>query len=339
MITVDGSIGEGGGQILRTSLALSLTTGKPFHMVNIRTRRKKAGLLRQHLTALKAAAEISRARVMGHSIGSSEITFEPGKIAPGEYLFSVETAGSATLVLQTVFPALMTASGTSRLVIEGGTHNKHAPPFDFIQDAFIPCVEKMGPEVTCVLNRPGFYPAGGGKITVNINPCRSLKGLHILERGEIRERRCTAVVSKLNPNIGYREIKVVVEKLNFAEEYCRVVEVKDSLGPGNILVIEIACEHITEVFTGFGEKGVLAEHVAENTVKEVRNYLATNAPVGKYLADQLLLPLAMAGEGMFRTLPPSLHTLTNMEVIKQFVDINIDCRCIKGDIWEIAVKG
>lgn len=338
MITIDGSIGEGGGQILRSSLALSLTTRKPFRMVNIRARRRKSGLLRQHLTALHAAATIGQARVSGDHLGSAQITFEPDQVIPGEYHFAVGTAGSATLVMQTVLPALMTASGETRLVIEGGTHNPFAPPFEFIQKAFLPCLEKMGPKITGVLDRAGFYPAGGGAMSFTINPSRSLKGLKILERGELKDQRCTAMVAKLDPNIGQREIKVVREKLDFPKDNCRVLEIKDSAGPGNILILEVAFENITEVFTGFGERGKPAERVAEETIQDFKHYLSSDAAVGKYLADQLLLPLALAGRGVLRTLPPSPHTFTNIEVIKKFLDIDISARSVEDNLWEIKVR-
>lgn len=338
MITIDGAMGEGGGQILRSSLALSLVTGKPFCMVNIRSRRKKGGLLGQHLAALKAAAEIGDARVQGGHIGSREVTFEPVRITPGEYAFATGTAGSAPLVLQTVLPALMTASAPARLVLEGGTHNQHSPPFDFLAKVFLPCIERMGPKIVCNLDRAGFYPAGGGRISVAIDPCQKLKGLYIPERGEIKKIVCTAMVSRLNPDIGHREIKVVRDSMNFPEECCEVIEIKNSPGPGNILVLEIVSENITEVITGFGKLGIPAEQVARTAVKALRQYLSAGVPVGIYLADQLLLPLVLAGEGSFRTLSPSRHTLTNIDVMKAFTETRIDCRPTQGAAWEISVN-
>ena len=147
-IEIDGTRGEGGGQILRTSLALSIITGQPFKMKNIRARRKKPGLMRQHLTAVRAAKEISNAEVVGDDIYSKTISFVPGKVTGGEYKFSVGTAGSAILVMQTVLPPLLSASQESRLILEGGTHNKMAPPFDFIQKTFLPQLNKTGVNVT-----------------------------------------------------------------------------------------------------------------------------------------------------------------------------------------------
>jgi RNA 3'-terminal phosphate cyclase (ATP) len=163
MITIDGSYGEGGGQILRTSLALSLVTGKPFSINNIRAGRKKPGLMRQHLTAVNAAAEIGSAAIKGNRIGSQEFTFEPEMIKPGNFHFAIGSAGSCTLVFQTILPALIIAGGPSEIILEGGTHNPFAPPFDFLAKAFLPVINRMGPKVDAVLEKPGFYPAGGGR--------------------------------------------------------------------------------------------------------------------------------------------------------------------------------
>lgn len=326
MITIDGSFGEGGGQVLRTSLALSLTTGTPFRIQNIRAGRKKPGLSRQHLTAVNAAAEIGRARVDGVVLGSKELSFEPGEIAPGEYFFSVGTAGSATLVLQAVLPALLTATGQSKLILEGGTHNPSAPPFDFLQKVFLPIINRMGPTVTAILERPGFYPAGGGRFTVEIAPCSTLNRIDITERGEVRRCSARALVAKLPAHIGARELKVIEQELGWDEEHLKVEEVTSSHGPGNALIIEIECENITEVFTAFGERGVRAEDVARKAVKQARQYLEADVPVGSYLADQLVLPFALAGGGSFSTLLLSRHTQTNLQVLKQFLDLDISMK-------------
>jgi RNA 3'-terminal phosphate cyclase (ATP) len=161
MLTIDGSQSEGGGQVLRSSLALSLVTGRPFAIENIRAGRKKPGLLRQHLTAVLAAAEVSAAEVEGAALASRRLLFRPGRVRAGDYAFRVGTAGSATLVLQTVLPALLLAEGESTLTLEGGTHNPMAPPVDFLENAYLPLVNRLGPRVKVQLVRPGFYPAGG----------------------------------------------------------------------------------------------------------------------------------------------------------------------------------
>lgn len=336
MITIDGSRGEGGGQVLRSSLALSLVTGKPFRIENIRGKRKKPGLMRQHLTAVRAASAIGNASVSGADIGGAALVFEPGGITPGEYTFSVGTAGSATLVLQTVLPALVVAKGSSRLVIEGGTHNPFAPPFDFLEKAFLPCLCKMGPNVSCHLERHGFYPAGGGRFVVDIQPVEHLMPLELLCRGDLMDRRVTALVSGLPVSIGHREVGVVEKQMGWESRHSSVHSVEHPMGPGNALIIEVAHRHITEVFTGVGEQEVPAEKVARAAVAELRKYLDSCVPVGRHLADQLLIPMAMAG-GAFRTLKPTNHTITNAFVIKQFMDIGIDCRKI-DDAWEITVS-
>lgn len=336
-ITIDGSMGEGGGQVLRTSIALSMTTGKSCRIVKIRAGRKQPGLLRQHLTALKAAAEICRAGLAGADIGSRQITFEPGEVVSGHYHFSVGTAGSTTLVLQTILPALMTAPAPSHIVLEGGTHNPYAPPFEFIEKSFLPVLKKMGPEVTCRLERPGFYPAGGGRLTVTVNPSSRIAKIHLLERGKICRRECRAVVARLPRSIGERETKVVCEGLGWGAENGRTELWSESPGPGNILLVEVESENVTEVFAGFGSRGIRAENVAGGTVKQVRRYLEAGVPVGHYLADQLLLPMALAGGGSFRTLSTSLHTTTNIEVIKRFLDIEIEWRRAAEDVVDIVV--
>src|ERR1051325_4105851 len=208
MITIDGSFGEGGGQILRTSLALALVTGKPFRIERIRAGRKNPGLLRQHLTAVNAAAQIGRAEVAGASIGSRELTFAPQAVTAGSYHFAVGTAGSATLVLETVLPALLIADGPSALVLEGGTHNPYAPPFDFLDKTFLPLVCMMGPRVAARLERHGFYPAGGGKFIVDIEPAARLGRIELDERGDITGRRARALIANLPRQIAERELSV-----------------------------------------------------------------------------------------------------------------------------------
>lgn len=336
MILIDGSMGEGGGQIVRSSLALSLITDRPVVIKNIRANRPKPGLLRQHLTAVSAAAEISSAEVKGAELGSRELVFIPGKIKPGTYRFSIGTAGSTTLVLQTILPALMISESNSELTLEGGTHNPLAPSYDFLDRAFLPLVRKMGPKISTVLERPGYYPAGGGRLRVNIEPSRKLEPLEILERGEIKQYGARAIVCRLSPNIARRELNTVKSKLNWDEQALELIEDRESRGPGNALIIDLRFQHGTEVFTGFGEKGVPAEKVAERTVLEVLEYLTSGAPVGKHLADQLLLPLAMSGEGAFRTMEPTRHTLTNIEVIKKFLDLDIRCEKSGERIWQVV---
>jgi RNA 3'-terminal phosphate cyclase (ATP) len=336
LVRIDGAAGEGGGQIVRSALALSLATGHPFEITNIRAGRKKPGLMRQHLTAVTAAAAVSGAEAHGAKLGATELRFSPGAIVPGEYRFAVGTAGSTTLVLQTVLPPLLVARGPSTLILEGGTHNPYAPPFDFLAKAFLPLVARMGPRVEAALERPGFYPAGGGLIRVRVEPAPRLERLDLLERGEIRRKRARAVCSNLPRNIADRELKCIRDLLGWDRESLEVEETP-SHGPGNILMLELESEHVTEVFTAFGERGIRSEDVARAAVDEARDYLASGVPVGPHLADQLLLPMAMAGGGAFRTVAPTRHTATNIEVVKQFLDIEVRVEKEGRGVWRIEL--
>jgi RNA 3'-terminal phosphate cyclase (ATP) len=338
MLTIDGSFGEGGGQILRTALALSLVTGIPFRIEKIRAGRKNPGLMRQHLTAVNAAAKIGQAELIDATIGSQQLTFKPGAITPGKYHFAVGSAGSATLVLQTILPALLTAAQPSTLTLEGGTHNPFAPPYDFLAKVFLPLLNRMGAQVSANLICPGFYPAGGGKFIVEIKPTKKLIGIDLPTRGNVIAKRAKAIVAALPRSIAERELKVIANKLSWEKSILEVEEVEGSCGPGNIVMIEIECENITELFTGFGERGVRAEAVAEEAVKAARRYLATIAPVGEYLTDQLLLPLALAGRGAFVSVGLSRHATTNIEVLQKFLDIEIATSQIEKSCWQVEVK-
>jgi RNA 3'-terminal phosphate cyclase (ATP) len=337
MITIDGSQGEGGGQILRSALALSLVTGRAFTVNNIRAGRKKPGLMRQHLTAVHAAAQVGRAATTGASLGSARLTFEPGRPCPGDYHYSVGTAGSATLVLQTILPALLCVEGPSSVHVEGGTHNPWAPPFDFLVKAFLPLVNRMGPKVEATLIRPGYYPAGGGEFTVTIVPAAALTPIELLDRGPTRRTLATAKVAHLARHIAERELRVIGSKLGLTEADLLIEEVSGSRGPGNVVTIEVESEHLTEVFTGFGQKQVPAEAVAESAAQQARRYLASGVAVGEYLTDQLLIPLALAGHGAFRTLGLSPHAKTNIEVIKAFLDVEfeVDRTCPPGCVVRV----
>lgn len=320
MITIDGSLGEGGGQVLRTALGLSLITGQSFRIYNIRARRKKPGLKRQHLCAVQAAQQIASADVSGLKLGSLELSFHPRKTQPGEYHFSIGTAGSTSLVLQTILPALLLAEGPSHFILEGGTHNPLAPPFEFIEKVFLPIIHRMGPKVEICLDRYGFYPAGGGKVRVEIQPADALLPLEIMERGFIKDFGAQAKVAHLPIKIAERELKVIKHQLPLVAKKLEIQEILNSPGPGNVVMVEVVAEQITEVFTAFGALGKPAEKVAQEVVEETQEYLDSGVPVGKYLADQLLIPLALAGRGGFKTLPLTQHTQTNILVLNRFLD-------------------
>ena len=337
MIIIDGSKGEGGGQVLRTALALSLTTGTPFRIDRIRAARPKPGLLRQHLTAVQAAAAVGRARVDGDAIGSVTLTFTPQAVQAGDYAFSVGTAGSATLVLQTILPPLLRAAGRTTVTLEGGTHNPWAPPFEYLQRVFLPIVNRLGPRVDATLERCGFYPAGGGRFVVTIDPAPQLARLELLDRGDIVNRRVVALVAHLPRRIGEREVATALGRLNWQEEAGRVDCIANTPGPGNAVFVELESEHVTEICTGFGELGKSAEKVADEAVQEMRRYLAAGVPVGCHLADQLLPLLAVGRGGSFRTLTPSRHTKTNADVVHQFIDARIEMTPESRDVVRVDV--
>ena len=335
-ITIDGSAGEGGGQILRTALALSLVTGRPFRIDGIRAGRKKPGLMRQHLTAVQGAAQVSGARVSGGDLGSRTLSFEPAQVRGGDYRLAVGTAGSATLVLQTVLPALLLAREPSRLTLEGGTHNPYAPPFHFLAGTFLPILRRMGASVDASLERYGFYPAGGGRFTVAVEPCATLRRVSLLERGAARIH-ARAIVASLPESIARRELAIVRDHLGLEREACRVETVETSVGPGNVVVIVIESEPVSEVVTGFGVKGVSAERVAADACDEAQAYIEKGVPVGRHLADQLLIPMALASGGTFRTLEPTAHTVTNADVIRPFLDVPIGVEDEGDGIYRVTV--
>lgn len=336
MIIIDGSAGEGGGQILRTALSLSMVTGLPFRVEKIRAGRKKPGLLRQHLTCVKAAVEICGAKDVGAELGSTQLTFSPGTIRGGEYAFAIGSAGSTTLVFQTILPALLRAAGPSRVTLTGGTHNPFAPTFDYLDRVFRPQLAKMGADFELRLTQPGFYPAGGGQWSATVMPAAQLKRLVLEEAGALVLRRIVADVANLPFDVAERETRTSAKLLSWPPETTQPRTV-DAVGHGNVLAIELGYEQVTEIFTGFGERNLSAEAVAAQTVAEVRDYLAARAPVGPHLADQLLLPIALAGGGSFVTMPPTEHTRTNIGIIEKFLAVEFELVELDTRRWRVAV--
>ncbi|MBQ0772676.1 MAG: RNA 3'-terminal phosphate cyclase [Sphingomonadales bacterium] len=317
MIKIDGSEGEGGGQVLRTSASLSLVTGQPFRIENIRGKREKQGLMRQHVTSLEAACAISESECDGLAVGSSEITFRPGSVKSGNYRFAVGTAGSTNLVLQTILPALVFTDGPSHIILEGGTHNLMAPPFDFIERAFLPIINRMGPTISAKLIRHGFYPQGGGRIEIDINPA-PLQRIECLDRGKLCSTSGTAYFAGLPYEIASREVKAASKILGWEDGAIGVRQLPEDQGPGNILILEAAFENVSEVVSGFGKLGLKAERLAKTAANRMKGYLASKAFAGPYLADQLLLPFALSGGGAFTTVKPSQHSLTSADIVEKF---------------------
>ena len=222
-------------------------------------------------------------------------------------------------MLQTVLPALLTASIPSTVRITGGTHNKACPPVDFLQRAYLPLVERMGPTVQLDLVRHGFYPRGGGEILARVTPAARLTAITLNDRGARTGGYAEAYISGIPMHVASRELEIVGKMLNWTADNLRIRGLSGEFGPGNALTVTVEHEHITEVFTGFGEKGVAAESVAKRAVDAARDYLASEAVVGQHLADQLLLPMALAGGGEFRTMPVTQHFSSHVSIIEKFL--------------------
>jgi RNA 3'-terminal phosphate cyclase (ATP) len=335
MIELDGT--EGGGQLLRSALTLALCTGIGFTMQNIRGRRRRPGLMRQHLTAVNAAATVGRAAVHGAQLGATALRFEPGVVQGGEYRFATGSAGSATLVLQTVLPALWRAGTRSRLRLEGGTHNPLAPSADFIAGTYLPALARMGVQVDFTLHQHGFHPAGGGVLEAQVDPCPALKVCDFNARGELAGVHASIVMSGLSASIGQRELEVLAGRLGVDAHPRHVHVVRPALGPGNIALVHVRHAAHAEVFSGHGERGVSAEQVAARLADEVQDYLRGDGCVGEHLSDQLLLPMALAGAGSFTTATISDHLASNARLIEKFLPVEFDWTR-HGQGWRVQVS-
>jgi len=343
MIEIDGSTGEGGGQILRTSLALSMCTGQPFRLSGIRANRPRPGLMRQHLTCVKAATVICDADVQGDELNSQSLMFTPRKPRAGDYAFNVGTAGSCTLVLQTVWPALLLADAPSRLRISGGTHNPMAPPFHFLERSYAPLVRRLGADASLTLRRLGFFPAGGGEIEVEISPAADrLQPYDLTERGQKIDSYAECFAPALPRAVASRELEFLGTALGWNADRLRVAPVRQNEGPGNALLATLAYEHMTEVFTQFGEKGITAEKVANALVHEVRDYQLSDAALGPHLADQWALPLAIAAwkrqrSAVYTCTTLTAHAKTNFEVIERFLPVGFSTKQT-GKGWRVELR-
>lgn len=335
-VLIDGSYGEGGGQILRSALALSAITGKPCRIDNIRAGRKNPGLQNQHLVAVRAAAQVADADMTGDAIGSSKLSFEPGTSKPGHYEFRIGTAGSTSLVLQTILPMLMVGNTSSSILLEGGTHNPMAPPFDFLQKTFLPLIGRIGPKVDCQIEKFGFYPKGGGQVQVRIEPVEKLKRLDIGERGEISSVTAVILLVNLPRHVAERENRVLLQTVPLLSSV-EITESTKSPGAGNMVAVHVDTGALTETITALGERGVRAETVAESAAASVKAYLAGGAAVGEHLCDQLLLPMALAGGGSFITTTASDHAKTNIKIIQEFLEIPIAMKRLSDALIRIDI--
>jgi RNA 3'-terminal phosphate cyclase (ATP) len=337
-VYIDGSTGEGGGQILRTSLALACITGKAVHIDNIRAARRNPGLAKQHLVCVQAACEICGGQCHGAALGSKVLDFKPGPVRGGDFSFDIGSAGSASLVIQTVLPALFLADRPSTVTVTGGTHNPMAPPFDFLAETFLPAIASAGFRADCRLVRHGFFPAGGGKMTIDIQPWRKNASRKVDFCEPVREPQICARIytAKLPAHIAQRQKRLLLQSgLNI--EDVEHIEATDSAGPGNCAMIRLCSRSRTIVFTAFGMKGKPSEEVVGEVVTLARDFLASGAAIDHFLADQLPIYVALAKRGCYTTNELSTHLQTNVEVIKKFlpVDFNIEQQ---GQIYRISCQ-
>ena len=339
MIELDGSAGEGGGQVLRTALSLSMATGRPFRIERIRAGRSNPGLRRQHRTAVRAAAELTDADVEGDDLGSRTVDFRPARAPrPGEYRFDTGGAGSATLVLQTLVPPLLRGEGSYRITVEGGTHNPAAPPHEFLQRAWLPLLRETGADVRVELQRAGFFPGGGGRLVARIEPAAGPAPLVLRDRGQLLEMRARSHIVGLPDHVAERELATVRAALEIRDDRLEAVDHGERpSGAANVLVVEVESEGVTEVFTEHGRRGLPAEEVATRASRRVRRYLASDAAVWTHLADQLPVPLALCSGGRYRTGEPSSHTRTVLDVLRTFLDAGPEVEAAGTGTWEISV--
>jgi len=322
-VLIDGSTSEGGGQILRTSLALSCITGKSLHIENIRAARRNPGLAKQHLSCVQAACQICDGQCHGAALGSGVLDFQPGLVQGDDFCFDIGSAGSASLVIQTILPALFLANKPSKVTVTGGTHNPLAPPYDFLCETFLPAIATAGFRGNCELIKHGFFPAGGGKITFDIQSQQknTHQTINLCEPGKEPQIHARIYTAQLAAHIAQRQRRLLRQsKLDI--QNVEHIEVTDSDGPGNCVMIRVCNGSRTTVFTAFGMRGKPSQNVISEVVNLAKDFLASGAAVDRFLADQLLIYMAMSKAGHCTTNELSSHLLTNMEIIKKFLDVD-----------------
>jgi RNA 3'-terminal phosphate cyclase (ATP) len=352
MLEVDGSQGEGGGQILRTSLALSLLTGKPFHLFNIRGGRAKPGLQPQHLMSVRAAAAIGKAQMRGASKNSSDLVFEPGQVSAGRYHFPIGTAGATGLVLHTVYlPLALRGEESSELMLEGGTHVNVSPCFHFLDTTWRAYMELIGINVHLKLIRPGFYPRGGGRVDMTLQPVQKLRGLRHLGSSEPKTVTVMSAVASLPEEIAKRQARRAANRLKDTGMRVNVREEWWPGGPGTVLALTLDTKPAPTMFFGLGARGKRAERVADEAVDQLFAFLDRLRALGKlpqqdspvvvdpYSADQIILPLALADEpSEFAVSEVTSHLVTNIGVIRRFVEREIICQEQEGMLGSVRIE-
>lgn len=347
VLEIDGGQGEGGGQILRSSLSLSMLTGRPIIIRNIRAGRRKPGLMRQHLVCVEAARVLSAAFVTGGTLGSTELSFIPGEIIAGEYSFAIGSAGSTMLVLQTILPAMLQMTSPCQVTLSGGTHNPLAPSADFFNACFLPQLHAIGANVRFEIAALGLYPAGRGSVTLSTDPLPNgskLVPLSLLQRDGAARISAHAIVAGVPYHVAERELAWLRENYSAgkAKHVVPIASLRSTeanhTGPGNVLCASVSFDNVCEQATEFGTRGVSAEDVAKTARDGLARYLRSGAVVGEHLADQLLLPMLLAGGGEFICAEPSQHLRTNANVIEAFGVAKITIAPSASNLWRVALQ-
>ena len=342
MIEIDGSYGEGGGQIMRSSLTLSALTGQPLHIHHIRANRRQPGLRTQHLAALDAMTELSQAEVDGAKIHSQEVIFRPRQNRTGRYRFDIHTAGALSLVLQTIFLPLSFTEGRSQITLTGGTHVQWSPVFHYLSEQWLPIIQQLGYRLELELVQAGFYPRGGGEVHVKILPAQALRPFTCLDRGELLGIRGLSGVANLADEIAKRQKHQALRRLYAIckESKIKTIRLPSPVKGTFVLLKALFSKCGSACYTALGAPGKPAERVADEAVDPLLSFLKTEATVDHFLADQLLLPLAMVeGTSQFRTNAVTQHLRTNAHIIQTFLDVPIK---IEGDIdqpGEVKIEG
>lgn len=341
MLEIDASFGEGGGQILRSALALSLITRTPMRLTNVRARRPQPGLKPQHLKAVEAAARIGAARVAGASLASQTLEFEPTALAGGSYAFDIGTAGSTSLLLQTLCLPLSFAASPSRLSLAGGTHVPWSPCFHYLQWQWLPYLAEIGYHVECRLERAGFYPRGGGIVHADIVPSRHLKPLNLAERGRLLAIRGLSAVGRLDRSIAERQRSQAVDRLRQLGVPLEIEVAEVPAGsPGTFIVLQAQFEGGRCCAFGLGALHKRAEKVADEAADELLADIAAGGAIDAWLADQLLLPLAFAdGESLLSVCRISRHLCTHAELLGYFLPVKIEVEGEMGEPGRVVIAG
>jgi len=340
MLILDGSYGEGGGQTLRSALALSAVLQQPVTIEKIRAGRRNPGLQAQHLAGVMALAEITQAEVEGGKIGSTSLRFHPKGLHPGQHRWDVGTAGAISLVLQTILVPLAFASHPSLFEVTGGTHVPWSPPYHYLEQVLLPTLEAMGLQASLTLTRWGFYPKGGGMVRGEVFPSM-LSPLTLNQRGPLLEIFGISAAFRLPISIAERQRERALRRLEQLGVPCRIdIVTGESQGPGTFLFLVARFENGRAGFSALGEKGKPAEQVADQACDELLSYLKGEGVVDPHLSDQLLLPTVLTpGTSSFTTTKVTRHLLTNVWVVEQFLPGRAKLQGKEGEPGLVTVKG